>query len=372
MSTEAQPSYFLYVGTFTHMPPHPRGRAEGIYVFRFDPGLATLTPVQVVQNVHSPSYLNLSPDGRHLYSVNAVPELDGQPGGGASTFAVDPADGQLTFLNHESSRGGGPCFVLVDRSDHWVLVTNFFTGSVAVLPIQADGRLGPASAVAQHEGSSQHPTRQAGPHAHSVNLDPAERHAVVCDLGIDQVRVYQFDAASGKLTPNPGQPFVQLPPGAGPRHLAFHPNGRVVYVIDEIDSTVAVFDYDAANGTLNPVQMISTLHPGYSGENSTADIHVHPNGCFVYGSNRGADTIAVFAADPESGRLTPIAWEPTRGKTPRNFTLDPSGSFLLAANQDSDNIVAFQVDPTTGLLHWIGELTQVPSPSCLKLWPIRG
>jgi 6-phosphogluconolactonase len=204
-----------------------------------------------------------------------------------------------------------------------------------------------------------------------VNLDPAERYALVCDLGIDQVRVYGFDRTSGKLSPNPHQPPVQLPPGAGPRHLAFHPDGRRVYVIDEIDSTVATFDYDAADGTLRRLQIVSTLPPGYTEPNSTADIHVHPNGRFVYGSNRGADSIAIFVVDRPSGELTPVGWEPTRGKTPRNFTLDPTGTILLVANQDSDNIVAFRVDEETGLLGYLGDVAQVPSPSCLKLWPVE-
>jgi 6-phosphogluconolactonase len=357
----------LYVGTFTAHPPYPRGRAEGIYVYNFDPSSVALAPLQVVPDVPSPSFVTLAPDRRHLYSVNAVPEIDGHPGGAVSAFAVDPSTGMLTFLNRQSSHGAGPCHVSVDRTGRWALVANFGGGSVAVLPIQTDGRLGPATEVVQHAGSSVHPERQSGPHAHSLNLDPANRFALVCDLGLDRVFVYRFDAERGTLRPNENQPWVQVHGGAGPRHLAYHPNGQYVYVIDEIDSTLIAFAYDPMSGVLRELQIVSTLPDGFQGDNSCADLHMHPSGRFVYGSNRGHDSIVIFGVDEQTGRLAYVGHEPTRGRTPRNFMIDSTGTLMLVANQDGDNIVAFRIDGATGRLALIGQVAEVPSPTCLKL-----
>ena len=363
----AQRQNRLYVGTFTAQPPHPRGRAEGIYVYHFDPAAVALIHEQTVPDVPSPSFLALAPDRRHLYSVNAVPEIDGYPGGGVSAFAVDPATGRLAFLNRQSSHGAGPCHVSVDRTGRWALAANFAGGSVAVLPIQSDGSLGPATDVHQHVGSSAHPQRQAGPHAHSLNLDPSNRFALVCDLGLDRVLIYRFDSERGKLTPNERQPWATVQPGSGPRHLDYHPNGRYVYLINEINSTVTAFAYGTADGTLNELQTLSTLPVGFQGDNSTADLHVHPSGRFVYGSNRGHDSIVIYAVDEQSGRLSYVGHESTRGQVPRNFWIDPSGALVLVANQDSDDVMAFRIDEGSGRLSFIRKVADVPSPVCLKV-----
>ncbi len=357
---------YMYVGTFTAHQPHGRGRAEGIYVLQTDPSFRSFTPVQVVPEAINPSFVALAPERRHLYAVNAVPEIDGHPGGAVSAFAVDPSTGALTYLNRQSSHGAGPCHVSIDRTGRWALVTNFHGGSLAVLPIWDDGRLGPATDAIQHHGSGPHPERQQSPHCHSLNLDPANRFALVCDLGLDRVFIYRFDPVGGKLVPNERQPWAQTHPGAGPRHLAFHPSGRYVYVINEIDSTLTTFAYDAAEGTLSEIQSVSTLPDGFSGANSCADVHVAPSGRFVYGSNRGHDSIVIYAIDAGTGRLSYVAHESTRGRNPRNFFLDPTGTILLAANQDSDNVVAFRVDPETGRLAHAGTVAEVSTPVCLK------
>jgi 6-phosphogluconolactonase len=363
-------STFLFVGTFTRMPPHPRGQADGIYVYRLDASSGALTRVHVQPDVPNPSFLALSPDRRFLYSVNAEPEIDGHPGGAVSAFAVGARTGALTYLNREAAQGAGPCHVSVDRTGRWVLVASYHSGSAAVLPLRDDGRVGPATHMVAYSGSGPNPAHQDRPHAHSINLDAANRFVLVCNQGIDRVFIYELDAEQGKLVPNPRQAWAETSPGSGPRHLDFHPNGRFVYVINEQGSSIAVFAFDAAAGTLAEVHTISTLPEGWSGENSTADVHVHPSGRFVYGSNRGHDSLEIFACDPASGRLTYVANQLTEGQTPRNFAIDAAGTLLLAANQDSDTIVAFDLDPTTGRLTSRGVVAEVPSPVCLKIVPM--
>jgi 6-phosphogluconolactonase len=247
-----------------------------------------------------------------------------------------------------------------------VLVANYGGGSVAVLPIQEDGQLGAATDVVQHVGSSIHPTRQQEPHAHSITLDPTNRYALACDLGLDQVLIYRFDSAAGKLAPNdpPGAP---LRPGAGPRHLAFHPSGRYVYVINELDSTLTVFAWDETRGTLREIHTMPTLPEDFAGKNTCADLHVAPSGRFVYGSNRGHDSIVIFAINAQTGELSYVGHESTRGQTPRNFAIDPTGTFLLAANQRSDTIVSFRINQETGKLTPTGQVTRVPTPVCIKV-----
>jgi 6-phosphogluconolactonase len=365
MAESSNGAVFVFVGTFTRTVPHGRGQAEGIAVLRLDPATGGLTPVQTVPDVANPSFLALHPRRPLLYAVNAVPEQDGRPGGSVSAFAVDPATGGLTFLNRQPSHGAGPCHVSVDRSGRWAFVANFGGGSIAALPIREDGSLGPATDTVQHVGSSVHPERQRGPHAHSINLDPDNRYALVADLGLDRVMIYRLDLERGALPPN-DPPWTATAPGAGPRHVDFHPNGRHVFVINEIDSTLTAYDYDAARGTLGEIQTVSTLPEGFAGANSTADVHVHPSGRFVYGSNRGHDSLVIFAVDPATGRMSYVGHEPTHGRTPRNFAIDPTGAFLFAANQDSDTIVTFRVDQTTGVLTPTGQVTAVLTPVCIK------
>jgi len=349
----------LYVGTYT-LPP---GKAEGIYIYRMNLESGELTRLNSVATVN-PSYLVLDGSKRHLYAVNEVADLGGASAGGVSAFAINGPTGGLQFLNQQSSLGADPCYVTIDASGKFVLVANYTGGNLSVLPIKHDGSLGPATDHIQHEGSSVH-ENQKGPHAHCIILDSANRHALAADLGVDKVMIYRFDRAMGKLKPaNPQS--ASLKPGAGPRHLAFHPSGKYLYVINEIDSTISAFSYNGTNGALTPLQTVSTLPKDFSGKNDCADVHVSPSGRFLYGSNRGHDSIVVFAIDNRTGTLTYVENVPTQGKTPRNFTLDPTGKFLLAANQNSDTVVTFRIDPASGRLKPTGQVTQIPTPVCLK------
>ena len=367
MGSQSNVPILLYVGTFTRQQPHARGKAEGIYVYRMDPPTGALSHLQTVPDVPNPSFLAMAPDRRHLYAVNAVPEIDGHPGGAVSAFAVDPSTGELTYLNRQPAQGSGPCHVSVDQTGQCVLTACYHGGNIAVLPIQNDGRLGPATDSVRYRGSGPDPAHQDGPHAHSINLDPANRYALVCNQGLDKVFIYRFDPTSGTVTPNPDQPWAETRPVTGPRHLDFHPNGRFVYVIGEQGASLTVFAYDAAKGTLREVQTVSTLPGGFAGENACADVHVHPSGKFVYGSNRGHDSLVIYAIDEGTGRLEYVGHQSTLGRTPRNFTIDPTGSLLLAANQDSDTIIAFRVDQDTGRLTSLGTVAEAPSPVCLKI-----
>lgn len=354
-----QPTY-VYVGTYTTTLPHVRGKGEGIYVFTLEPETGALNPSSAITGVVNPSFLALHPNQRYLYAVNETSETDGQPGGGVSAFAIDPATGGLTFLNQQSSHGTDPCHLTVDQTGSYVVVANHGSGTVACYPIQSDGSLGPASDVVQHVGSSIYPQQQ-GPHAHSVNLDRTNRFVAACDKGIDKVMVYQLDRATGRLVPN-DPPFGASRPGSAPRHLAFHPTRPYAFVINEIGSSLTSFAFDPATGAMVEIETVSTLPEGYAERNSTADVRVHPNGKFVYGTNRGHDSIAIFGVDEATGTLTPLGHESTRGPVPRNINLDPTGRLLLAANQNGDTIVAFHVDPRSGRLTPTGAVTSVPTP----------
>ena len=350
----------VYVGTYTG----GTSASKGIYRLRFDLATGALSDAGAPAETVSPSFLALHPGGRFLYAVNETGS--GKEEGGVSAFAVDPKTGGLTFLNQQSSRGGSPCHLSLDAKGRHVLVANYGGGSVAVLPVRGDGRLEPASAFVQHQGQSADPGRQKGPHAHWVDLDKANRFALVADLGLDQVLVYRYDPAKGGLTPNQ-PPAVQLAKGAGPRHVAFHPDGRHVYVINELQSTVTVLSYDAGAGALAELQTLSTVPAGFTDPTFTAEIVIRPDGKFLYGSNRGHDSIAIFAVDPATGKLTPAGHQPTLGKKPRNFTIDPTGSYLLAANQESDNIAVFRIDRAGGGLTAVGQPFSVPRPVCLLM-----
>jgi len=356
----------VYVGTYTRRLAHVMGKSEGIYVYRMDPSSGDLTHVSTTKDIDNPSFLALHPTRNFLYAVNEVNDFGDAASGAVSALALNPDDGSLTVLNQVSSQGTAPCHLCVDGTGNYVLTANYGSGSFAILPIQEDGSLAGASDYVQHAGSSVIPERQAGPHAHSVTLSPDDRYAYVADLGLDRIMIYLINWTDGTLTPNPAQQWAQVAPGAGPRHMAFHPNGRVAYVINEIGSTMTVFAFDAAAGTLEEVQTISTLPDDFSGRSHTADVHVHPTGRFVYGSNRGHDSIVCFAADPGDGTLTTVGYESTQGEVPRNFALDPTGAFLYAANQNSDNVVAYRIDADSGQLTPTGHITQVPTPVCLK------
>ena len=352
----------VYVGTYTG------GGSEGIYTLEMNPEDGSLSMPRLAGAAENPSFLARHPNGQFLYAVGEVAEVEGKPGGAVRSFAIEPSDGTLTPINLRSSGGAGPCHIIVDGQGRNALVANYGGGTVAVLPIGPDGALGGPSDVEQHRGSGPDPRRQDGPHAHSINLDQSGRYAVAADLGLDRLFVYRFDPEAGTLTAN-DPPSAAVEAGAGPRHFAFHPDGRHAYVINEMASTVTALDYDAERGTLTPSETVSTLPEGFDGSNTTADVHVHPSGRFLYGSNRGHDSIAIFAIDIDSGALRPAGHCSTGGRTPRNFSIEPSGRFLLAANQDSDSIVAFRIDPETGALEPTGARVEVPKPVCILFAP---
>jgi len=351
----------VFVGTYTD------GKGKGIYRMTLDPHTGKLSEPVVAAELDNPSFLAVHPSRKFLYAVNE----SSRPGdtGGVTAFALDPATGALTKLNREASGGDGPCHLVVDAAGKNVLVANYGGGNVAVLPVGPDGRLAPASAVNKHTGKVADPQRQGSPHAHSINLDAANRFAVAADLGLDRVFVYRFDPARGTLAPD-DPPFVKLKDRSGPRHFAFHPDGKHAYVINEIDCTVTAFDYDPERGRLTPIQTVPTMPVAVEPRHSTAEVVVHPSGKFLYGSNRGHDSVVVYAVEPGTGRLKLVEHEPTGGQTPRNFAIDPTGSFLLAENQSSGTIVGFRIDPSSGALEPTGQVVNVPSPSCVKFVPI--
>jgi 6-phosphogluconolactonase len=349
----------LYVGTYTS------GESKGIYRLQLDLATGALAAAGDPTETVSPSFLAFHPNGRFLYAVNETGDARSDPSGGVSAFAIDAATGALTFLNRQPSGGAAPCHLSVDALGRHLLVANYWGGNVEVLPIQPDGRLGPQVALVQHEGTNPTP-RDAGPHAHSVDLDTANRFAFVSDLGLDKLFVYAFDPVQGTLKAHT-PPSVALAKGAGPRHFTFDRRERFAYAINELNSTVTVFAYDAKAGTLAEVESVPTLPAGVKVANSTAEIAVRPDGKFLYASNRGHDSLAIFAVHPETGRLTASGHQPTLGKAPRHFAIDPSGSYLLAANQNSDSIVVFRIDAAKGTLEPVGKPFRVPKPVCLLM-----
>lgn len=365
------PRYLVFVGTYTG------GRSRGIYAYRFHRASGKVEELGLAAEAVNPTFLDLHPSGRFLYAVNEVGDFGPEKAGAVSAFAIDTATGRLALLNHGSSGGAGPCHLVVSRSGRHVLAANYGGGSVVVLPILENGSLGPRTAFIQHSGTSVNPQRQTGPHAHGVTLSPDQRFAIVPDLGIDKLMIHRFDAASGRLTPldrslagskavaaHPG--YAPVRPGAGPRHFTFDPTGRFGYVINELDSTITVFRYRARTGELREVQTISTLPGDFQAPSTTAEVEVHPNGRFLYGSNRGHDSLALYSVDGKTGRLTPLGHTPTRGKTPRNFAIAPTGDWLWAANQGSNTIALFRLDAGSGRLEETGTSVEVGAPVCVK------
>lgn len=362
----AKDEQLVYYGTYTGK------KSKGIYVSRFSPATGRLSPPELAAEIVSPSFLAVHPSGRTLYAVNEVGQFEGKKAGAVSAFALDPATGKLALLNQHSSGGSGPCHLEVDRKGRNVLVANYGGGSIAALPLRSDGSLLPASSFVQHAGSSADPNRQAAPHAHGIYVDRANRHAYVPDLGLDKVLIYQFDSKKGALVANP-LPSVSVAPGAGPRHFAFHPKGRFAYVINERVCTVTAFVCDPKSGGLQEIQTLSTLPPeeAMKPQYNTAELFVHPSGKFLYGSNRGHDTLVVYAIHAKDGRLTHIENVSTQGKIPRGFGIDPSGKWLLAANQNSDNVVVFAINPESGRLSSHGQTVEVGSPVSITFVPTK-
>jgi len=341
----------VYVGTY-----QPADR-PGLFHLRLHLESGRLEVRGAVSGVARPSFITLGPSGDRLYAAS---EAAGGAEGEVCAFAVDAASGDLTPINRQPAHGRSTCHVSVDATGRWLVAANYGSPTVAVLPIAADGSLGPARTVLRHEGFSVHP-RQAQPHPHSANPDPENRFIYCPDLGLDRVLIYGLDAASGELRPAGG---LVLAPGAGPRHFAFHPRLPQAYVVNEIDSTVVALAR-AADGGLRPLQTVSALPPGFTGQSTSAHVAVHPAGHALYVSNRGADSIAAWAIDPRSGRLEALGHAPSGGRTPRHFAVDPDGRLLLAANQDSDTVVTLQIGPD-GALRATGERLGLPSPVCLR------
>lgn len=351
----------MFVGTYTG----PSSR--GIHAFRFDETTGALTSLGLAAETPNPSFLTASADGRFVFAVNEVSSFDGESSGSVTSFAVDRATGRLTPLGVQSTQGGAPCHLALDQTGRFLAVANYSGGNFVVLPVGADGRLGPVQANLRNTGSGPNTSRQNGPHAHMVQFDAGNRHLLGADLGLDRVFVYAFDEQSGALPATPSS-AAAVTPGAGPRHFAFHPSQPLLYVINELSSTIEALEWDNATGQLDARGHYSTLPDDYMATTHTAEIAVHPNGRFLYGSNRGHDSIAVFGISSD-GQLALAEYVSTRGRTPRNFAIDPSSRWLIAANQESDTLAVFAIDETTGRLTPTGDLTSVGAPVSILFMP---
>ncbi len=374
-------SRYVYVGTYTAPNFAPGGKvpstAQGIYVFKMDQAQGSLTPVQVV-TAENPSFLAVDPTMKYLYCVNEVGADSGEkPLGGVSAYKIDPSSGKLTLINTQLTNGTWPCHIWVHPSGKYLFAANYGSGNFPVYPILDDGSIGPMTDFVQDAGNGTGPdqVRQEGPHAHMILTNPGAQHVFGVDLGADQVMVWNFDLASGKLSPGT-VPYANVVSGAGCRHMGFHPSDKFAYVLNELSSTVDVFNFDPVRGSFIGIQAVSTLpgdtkyvrpafdptSPGKvpTGTNTTAEIRVHPSGKWVYSTNRGANTIATYKVDPNSGKLTPIGWASTKGEIPRGMNIDPSGTFLCVGNQNSDSILVFRINPQDGKLE--GPLHTIKSP----------
>ncbi|MHC4226237.1 MAG: lactonase family protein [Planctomycetota bacterium] len=361
VSTTCAESLPVYFGTYTRGADSSRG----IYRSTLDIDSGRLSDPILAAEAKNPSFLEIHPNGRFLYAVS---ESGGT--GAVSAYAINADTGGLKFLNRQSSGGAGPCHVSIDHAGKNVLVANYGSGSASVIPIKPDGKLAKPPGFVQHEGSSVNPNRQKGPHAHSINVSADDRFAFVADLGIDKVMIYKLDVEKGTIAAN-NPAFAKLKPGAGPRHFAFAPNGKYAYVINELHCTVTAFAYDQASGALTEIQTIPTLPETFDGSNSCAEVRVHPNGRFLYGSNRGHDSIAVYRINRRKGTLTFVEHETADIKTPRNFNIDPTGKFCLVANQGSDSVVVFKINRRTGSLEPTGNKISVGRPVCVRFLQAR-
>jgi len=352
-------SFLLYAGAYDGK------RDPNIRLLQFDAASGELQPLDLDIEAPNSLFVTTHPNGRFLYATGNRPEPC------VKAFRIAPDTGALTFLNSSPSHGKIPCYLSVDRSGRFILVANYTGGTVAVLPIEDNGNLGEATEVIQHAGKSQNPDRQEGPHPHSIILSPDNRFALAADLGADRIVVYRFDDTTGRLSLN-DPPWAEANPGAGPRHMVFHPTGAFLYVINELDNTMTTFAWETSHGVLQKLQTVSTLPDGFSGETYCADVRIAASGKFLYASNRGHDSIAVFAIDRISGALSTVAIEPTCGKCPRSIIIDPTGVWLLVANEKSDAIAVFHIDPSTGRLSPAGEAATLPAPTCLQFLAVAG
>jgi 6-phosphogluconolactonase len=361
LSAEAAPKgLWLYVGAYTS------DRNKGITAVRFDPGSGELSAMKLAAETPNPTFLELHPSGKYLYAVNEISNYEGQRAGSVTAFSVKRESGELTLLNRLTTKGPGPCHIGLDRNGKMAMVANYGGGSVASYAVEGNGSLkGPVSFI-QHEGKGPNTKRQERAHAHSINAAPGNRFAVACDLGTDEIRVYAMDPKAATLKQHS---VTKAAPGSGPRHFAFHPNGRYGYAVNELLSTVTVYTWDRKAGTLSDVQTISTLPEDFKGSTTTAEVRVHPTGRFLYASNRGHDSIAVFSVDPISGRLVAVEQVSVQGRTPRNFHIEATGRWLIAANQQTNNLIVFEVDMATGRLRTTGKGIVVGAPVCLRTLP---
>ncbi|HMF18384.1 MAG TPA: lactonase family protein [Gemmataceae bacterium] len=355
---------WVYIGTYTPA----KGKSEGIYRFELDLATGKASKAVLAAKTKDPSFLAIHPNHKFLYAVGEIDDFGGKKAGAISAFALDSKTGDLTLLNQQSSGGAGPCHLVLDKAGKHALAANYGGGSACVLPIGDDGKLGKASAIVQHKGSSADKSRQEAPHAHSINLDAANRYVFVADLGLDKVVIYRFDPEKGDLAKN-DPPYAPIAPTSGPRHFAFHPNGKFAYVINELKNTVTAFDYDPKTGALKTIQTVPTLPRDFKGNSWTAEVVVHPSGKFLYGSNRGHNSLAIFAIDATTGKLIRRGHQAENIKTPRNFAIDPTGTYLLSANQDSGSVIIFRINQETGDLTPTGTVVDVPFPVCVRMMP---
>jgi len=356
--------FLVYFGTYTG------ANSKGIYVSRLDSATGKLSEPTLAAQTTNPAYLAVAPDYHYLFAVNETKRFNDQASGSVSAFKLDSSTGKLEFLNQQPSGGTDPCHLVAGPDGKYVLVANYSSGSVAAFPVESNGSLAPASSVIQHQGSSVNRERQSGPHAHCVAVDADHHRVFVCDLGLDKVMIYRLNEANGELMPEE-IPSAALKPGSGPRHIAFSPDGRYAYVLSEMGATLTAFAYNPEHGALNEIQTISTLPEDFHGKNTSAEVALAPSGKFIYASNRGDDSIVVFAVDAAGGRLSFVERQSCHGKTPRCFGIDPTGQFLIAANQNSDNVVVFRIDPQTGKLTWTGQTIEVGKPVCVTFVPIE-
>ncbi len=356
----ASHSFLAFVGTYTS-----KTDSKGIYAYEFDAETGKLSLKGVAAETPDPSFVVIHPNGKYAYAANEAGKKSM-----VTAFTIDAKTAKLTQLNQLPALGEDSCHLSFDNTGKYLFVANYSSGSIAVFPILADGRLGKHTAAVQHHGFGPNKERQEGPHAHWIEASPDNRFVLVADLGMDEIVSYRFDAARGTLTPN-DPPFAKLAPGAGPRHAIFSKDGKFFYVVSELNSTVTAFAYDPGSGTLKDFQVVSTLPKGFQGRNDDAEIAIHPDGKWLFASNRGHDTIAVFVVDPSSGMLRPAVEYPTGGKEPRHFAIDPTGRFLLAENQLSNSIVVLRIDPATGALTQVSKTDGVPSPVCLAFLPTQ-
>ena len=349
----------FYVGNYG------TGQEGGIYFCRLQLITGEMIIRGNISGIDNPSFLSMDASNQYLIAVNEVSEINGNSGGSVSSFKIDPENGSLTFINMQSTLGESPCHITIDRTGKFILIANYSGGNIIVFPILQDCMIGKNVEFIQHKGKSIIPDRQENPHPHSIILSPDNRYTFVPDLGLDKILIYRFDQKTGKLRSS-DIPYISLKPGAGPRHFTFSRDGKFAYVINELDSTVTAFRYYPDKGNLKEIQTITTLPGDFTGTSYCADIHIHPNNLFLYGSNRGHNSISTFSIDPSKGKLKLKGFTETLGDFPRNFAIDPSGQYLLVANQRSDNIFSFRIKPETGELTPTGYKIEIPKPVCIK------